>query len=58
MARLNYYKQDYQKKDGTKATKTLTSTTKSNTQLRSEAQAWCKSKGYKATSASSGTKPV
>ena len=56
MAGTNYYKQTYQKKDGTKATKEFTSTTKSASQLGTEAKAWCKQHGYKPTSGSAGTR--
>lgn len=56
MAGTNYYKQTYQKKDGTKATKEFTSTSKKPTQLGLEAKAWCREKGYKPTSGTGGTR--
>ena len=56
MAGTNYYKQTYQKKDGTRAAKEFTSTTKSSTQLGREAKEWCGQHGYKPTSGSSGTR--
>ena len=54
--KINLNKQTYQKKDGTKATKEFTSTTKSASQLGIEAKAWCKQRGYKPTCGSAGTR--
>lgn len=53
---INYYKQTYQKKDGSKATKEFTSTSKSASQLGTEAREWCKQKGYKPTSGAAGNR--
>lgn len=52
----HYYRVTYQKKDGTKATKEFTSTSKNSTQLGMEAKMWCKQHGYKPTSGSAGTR--
>ncbi len=54
MAKENYFKQTYQKKDGTTATREFKSSTKSSSQLGNEAKAWCREKGYKPTSGSAG----
>lgn len=56
MGQTNYYRQEYQKNDGSRGSKEFTSTTKSSTQLGREAKEWCRQHGYKPTSGSAGTK--